>query len=73
MAQTWWLSKLVDLDRDGILHPIQDQLPDPLIQSPMIERERRKEYFFVGTKCIFDSLVKSFLCSISNALTKIRI
>ena len=22
MAQTWWLMKLVDLDRDGILHPI---------------------------------------------------
>ena len=24
MAQTWWLRKLVDLDRDGILHPIQN-------------------------------------------------
>ena len=23
MAQTWWLRKLVDLDKDGILHPIQ--------------------------------------------------
>ena len=23
MAQTWWLRKLVDLDRDGILHPMQ--------------------------------------------------
>ena len=23
MAQTWWLIKLVDLDMDGILHPIQ--------------------------------------------------
>ena len=22
MAQTWWLKKFVDLDRDGILHPI---------------------------------------------------
>ena len=22
MAQTWWLRKLVDLDRDEILHPI---------------------------------------------------
>ena len=22
MAKTWWLRKLVDLDRDGILHPI---------------------------------------------------
>ena len=23
MAQTWWLRKLVDLESDGILHPIQ--------------------------------------------------
>ena len=24
MAQTWWPRKLVDLDSDGILHPIQN-------------------------------------------------
>ena len=27
MAQTWWLRKLVDLDRNGILHPIHYRLP----------------------------------------------
>ena len=26
MAQTWWLRNLVDLDRDGILHPIHQPL-----------------------------------------------
>ena len=27
MAQTWWLRKLFDLDRDGILHPLHYPLP----------------------------------------------
>ena len=40
MAQTWWLRKLVDLNRDGILNPMQ-----PLIQDFMLWHLKKKKIF----------------------------